>query len=95
MWSRSFLLALLLSGCATPSLWNKPGATDATLQRDVAQCRYEISLAQAGGGSSTTRRGAAAAAGQGVAEGMASVWQRDDLTEQCLEARGWTREVKR
>jgi len=42
---RSIALALLLSGCVTEQ-WTKPGASEASLSADLAQCQYETDRAR-------------------------------------------------
>jgi hypothetical protein len=79
-----------LAGCAGPTLYDKPGGTQAQFDRDLAQCRYEAQLATSGYSSGNTRRGASGAAGQGVAEGIWQTSDRNDLEDSCLIGRGYT-----
>lgn len=41
------VVAVAVTGCA-PNVWTKPGGTQAESERDIAECRYQASLATAG-----------------------------------------------
>lgn len=89
------VVAAALAGCASNMQWNKPGITQASLDQDLAQCRYEAASSTSGYGTSETRRGASRAAGQGIGEGLAQADRERDLIMLCLKARGYQLEARR
>lgn len=71
-------MTLALAGCGASSAnWNKPGASTARTEADIAQCKYEAQLA------TPQSRGDPIATG--IADGMREV----SLRNQCLEIRGY------
>ena len=45
---KSIALLLILSACATPTKWSKPGAPTGQFAADKSACMYEMHKAQAG-----------------------------------------------
>lgn len=81
-----------LVGCGGGT-YNKPGATQAEFDRDLAQCRYEAASSASAYGSSETRRSASGAAGQGVGDAVAESGRRSELIDLCLRARGYSKQA--
>jgi hypothetical protein len=91
---RSVILAVvLLSGCAAPTVWTRPGAVSSDFERDRAQCQYEGAAATANYNTGPTARSYGGAVGQGIGEGIAIAMRRNELFTLCMQARGYRQRV--
>ena len=93
------LLPHLLPACAPagPGAWQKPGATDATVAADTAQCRTVAQQQTARlypyGSSNPTLGGAGMIAAQQQARTDRSSAELEAFND-CMESRGYTRTQK-
>ncbi len=74
------VLLIFLAGCAQPTLMVKPGATQADIAKDKAQCDYETSAA-----TQTTDYGYRTIFGQELDRAL----RKRELMQKCLIARGY------
>ncbi len=73
-------IGLALAGCsATSSNWGKAGASNARVEQDIRECKYEAERA-------TPRSG-----GDPIAAGLSDGMRHVELRDQCLEIRGYRR----
>ncbi len=70
------ILSLFLTACAQTQ-WVKPGATEASFNRDKAECEYEATKAVPDTGTGSV---------------IAIAFERANLMKQCLRIRGYSQE---
>lgn len=82
---------LTLSGCVTSvDHWSKPGATQATIDHDKAECQYQAKSATASYSSAPSDKSMSAAVGAGVGDGIVVAEKQIDLTNDCMRLRGYS-----
>ena len=74
-------VSIVLSGCAQPVVWLKPGFTQADFNRDKAQCDYETS-----GATQNVDYGYRTVFGQALDQAL----RKQGLMHKCFIARGYT-----
>lgn len=70
------MLALLVSGCTPAATWSKPGASQATFDSDMAECRRKATVSTQ-------------SVPFGEGDGFERSDQRDRLIRRCMEAKGY------
>jgi hypothetical protein len=83
------LLVLVLSACAKPTNFSKPGATQEQFTADKVRCTYEAKLATANYRSSTPTYNSSQGAGVGVAEAIGQARAEAGLAVECMKAKGY------
>lgn len=82
---------LTLSACVTSvDHWSKPGATQATIDHDKAECQYQAKSATASYSSTPSDKSMSAAVGAGVGDGIVVAEKQIDLTNDCMRLRGYS-----
>jgi hypothetical protein len=82
---------LALSACVTSvDHWSKPGATQATIDHDKAECQYQAKSATASYSSAPSDKSMSAAVGAGVGDGIVVAEKQIDLTNDCMRLRGYS-----
>ena len=82
---------LALSACVTSvDQWSKPGATQATIDHDKAECQYQAKSATASYSSAPSDKSMSAAVGAGVGDGIVVAEKQIDLTNDCMRLRGYS-----
>jgi hypothetical protein len=82
---------LTLSACVTSvDHWSKPGATQATIDHDRAECQYQAKSATASYSSAPSDKSMSAAVGAGVGDGIVVAEKQIDLTNDCMRLRGYS-----
>ena len=82
---------LTLSACVTSvDHWSKPGATQATIDHDKAECQYQAKSATASYSSAPSDKSMSAAVGAGVGDGIVVAEKQIDLTNDCMRLRGYS-----
>ena len=82
---------LALSACVTSvDHWSKPGATQATIDHDKAECQYQAKSATASYSSAPSDKSMSAAVGAGVGDGIVVAEKQIDLTTDCMRLRGYS-----
>ena len=82
---------LALSACVTSvDHWSKPGATQATIDHDKAECQYQAKSATASYSSTPSDKSMSAAVGAGVGDGIVVAEKQIDLTNDCMRLRGYS-----
>ncbi len=82
---------LALSACVTSvDHWSKPGATQATIDHDKAECLYQAKSATASYSSAPSDKSMSAAVGAGVGDGIVVAEKQIDLTNDCMRLRGYS-----
>jgi hypothetical protein len=82
---------LALSACVTSvDHWSKPGATQATIDHDKAECQYQAKSATASYSSAPSDKSMSAAVGTGVGDGIVVAEKQIDLTNDCMRLRGYS-----
>lgn len=78
------VLCLACAGCTTQ--WTKPGTTQADLDQDTLQCRYQIELAMSGSAGAVPPSMADAIVG-----GMSKGLKKNELNAMCMQTKGWAK----
>ncbi|WP_336346247.1 hypothetical protein [Pseudomonas monsensis] len=82
---------LTLSACVSSvDHWSKPGASQATVEHDKAECQYEAKSATASYNSTPSDKSMEAAVGAGVGDGIVVAEKQIDLTNDCMRLRGYS-----
>ena len=89
-------ITMALTGCA--QVWNRPGATQAQLDRDAAECRMIAAGIQAPAAlpvaypQTMTTLASAANGLQDTSNTLLGAAIRQGVMQDCLTAKGWVRE---
>jgi hypothetical protein len=78
--------AALLAGCAAPTHWNKPGATEADFQQAQARCRMH-----AAGLPREQRPLLPPPQGVAMGDALMEIGRTQHFMADCLTADGWRR----
>lgn len=81
------IIAVVLSGCAGPTIWTKSGNTPDQERKDFAECNFEALKATGSAPSgSITGLGASNAIANDISTGV----RRNEIMQACLMAKGYS-----
>ncbi|MFJ7316158.1 hypothetical protein ACIQVE_26070 [Pseudomonas sp. NPDC098747] len=85
-----YAVLLCLTACVTSvDHWSKPGASQAELDHDKAECLYQAKSATASFSSAPSDKSMEAAVGAGVGDGIVVAEKQIELTNDCMRLRGY------
>jgi len=80
-------IAALMAGCAAPTVYSRPGASDAVRQKEFAECEFEAIKATGSGPGGTINDYNMT---NTIANDIATGIRRSEIMRACLFAKGYT-----